>query len=147
MAAAEGLPFALPAEEPFLASRSAFAPKLMRRANGVVGMLEAGGLSSSKGLSSTDPEFALEMLSARGRVVANGMGWLFHMPFDNPTVFTERRRGPKLGGGAAGRPNMSTKEERRLPTPEGLWLELDDRRSSDMLDFGLDGEDIVVYDR
>jgi hypothetical protein len=66
----EGLPFAFPdAEGLFLTSRRAFAPKLMRRAKGDVGKLVPDVLleSSSNGLSSTEPELALEMLSPRER--------------------------------------------------------------------------------
>jgi hypothetical protein len=66
----EGLPFAFPdAEGPFLTSRRALAPKLMRRAKGDVGRLVAELLleSSSNGLSSTEPELALEMLAPRER--------------------------------------------------------------------------------
>jgi len=63
---------------PLRGSRRALAPKLIRRAKGVAGMLEdtlddmdAGALagSSSKGDSSTEPELALDTLSARARIV------------------------------------------------------------------------------
>ena len=68
----------LPLEFPMLpllclTSRRARAPKLNRRAKGVAGLLEAdGGGSSSKGLSSTEPELALDRLSVRGRALGNG---------------------------------------------------------------------------
>jgi len=66
---------------PLRGSRRALAPKLMRRAKGVAGMLddtledmEAGPPegSSSKGDSSTEPEFALDTLSARALIVVYG---------------------------------------------------------------------------
>lgn len=63
-------PFPLPL--PVLTSRRARAPKLKRRAKGVDGTLELSASPSSNGLSSTDPEFALERLSVRGRAGVNG---------------------------------------------------------------------------
>ena len=69
----EDLPLAFPMLLLFcLTSCRARAPKLNRRAKGVAGLLfgpdtaDDGG-SSSKGLSSTEPELALERLSVRGR--------------------------------------------------------------------------------
>jgi hypothetical protein len=77
-----------------LTSRSARAPKLRRRAKGVAGLLlllEAeGGGSSSKGLSSTEPELALERLSVRGRAVWKGEVWLGEA--ERPMVVSDRRR-------------------------------------------------------
>lgn len=68
----EGLPFGFPTFPLLcLTSRRARAPKLSRRAKGVAGLLlvldtgPAG--SSSKGLSSTEPELALDRLSVRCR--------------------------------------------------------------------------------
>lgn len=69
----EALPLELPMLPlPALTFCMARAPKLSRRPKGVVGLLEAEwAASSSKGLSSTEPEFALERLSVRGRAVGN----------------------------------------------------------------------------
>merc|ERR1712137_490387 len=67
-----GLPFGFPTPPLLcLTSRIARAPKLSRRAKGVAGLLllAEGPKSSSKGLSSTEPELALEMLSVRVRGV------------------------------------------------------------------------------
>jgi hypothetical protein len=65
---------ALPLAGPFpvldLISRIALAPKLIRRANGLVGTLWAS--PSSKGDSSTVPELELEMLSPRERTEPKG---------------------------------------------------------------------------
>jgi hypothetical protein len=108
----EGLPFAVPAgppdpfgEEPPLArgSRRALAPKLIRRAKGVAGMLDdmledieadGGGPagSSSKGDSSTEPELALETLSARARMLLYGDVWVPGM-VERPRVLMDRRLG------------------------------------------------------
>jgi hypothetical protein len=126
----EGLPFAFPAtgppvgeevEPPLRASRRALAPKLTRRAKGEVGRLgdleeeveAAPAGSSSKGDSSTDPEFALETLSARARILENGEGWVPGID-ERPRVVMDRR----LGGGcwtleAARGPKRSTKEDLR----------------------------------
>jgi hypothetical protein len=76
----EGLPFGLPTLPLLcLTSRSARAPKLNRRAKGVAGLLlvaDVGGAkSSSNGLSSTEPELALEMLSVRVRGFVKGDVW------------------------------------------------------------------------
>jgi hypothetical protein len=128
----EGLPlaFGLP-EPPALTSRKALAPKLMRRANGVVGTLAPEGVSSSKGLSSTEPELALDSLSRRARAVLKGLDWLPGRA-DRPSVVMESRRGwnddgfdgfevallplPPL---PAGRLNMSTNDDRLLPDDIG----------------------------
>lgn len=85
-----GLPFPFPLTLPVLTSRRARAPKLRRRPKGVVGTLELGASPSSKGLSSTEPEFALEVLSVRGRPGVKGEVW-FGEP-ERPTVVRERRR-------------------------------------------------------
>jgi hypothetical protein len=117
----EGLPFAFPfAVELFLTSRRAFAPKLIRLANGDVGTLEPEGAleSSSKGLSSTEPEFALDTLSPRFRgLTKDGVGAPGMV--ERPRVVMDRRRWvlgdePLVEPLARG-PNMSTKEDRRLP--------------------------------
>jgi len=88
----EGLPLGFPMFPLLvLTSRRARAPKLRRLANGVLGTLEADGAgSSSKGLSSTEPELALETLSARERTALKGDVW-FGEP-DRPMVVRERRR-------------------------------------------------------
>jgi len=91
----EGLPLGFPTLPLLcLTSRIARAPKLNRRAKGVAGLLfgldaEAGG-SSSKGLSSTEPEFALDRLSVRGRAVWKGEDWLGEA--ERPMVVRDRRR-------------------------------------------------------
>jgi len=88
-----GLPFPEPPPTlPVLTSRRARAPKLSRRPKGVGGTLELplGPSLSSNGLSSTEPEFALEMLSVRGRPGEKGELW-FGEP-DRPMVVRERRR-------------------------------------------------------
>ena len=87
----EGLPLEFPTLPLLcLTSRMARAPKLSRRAKGVAGLLLAAGVaSSSKGLSSTEPELTLERLSVRGR------GWkgeLWLGEPDRPSVVMERRR-------------------------------------------------------
>lgn len=93
----EGLPFAFPTLPLLcLTSRRARAPKLSRLANGVAGLLLAadveGAKSSSKGLSSTEPELALEMLSvlARGLVKVNGDVWPGEA--ESPIVVSDSRR-------------------------------------------------------
>lgn len=76
-----------------LTSLSARAPKLNRLPNGVVGLLPVeaeGGGSSSKGLSSTEPELTLEILSVRGRAALKGEVW-FGEP-ERPIVVSDRRR-------------------------------------------------------
>ena len=85
-----GLPLPVPLPLPVLTSRRARAPKLRRRAKGVAGTLELGASPSSNGLSSTEPEFALERLSVRGRAGVKGEFW-FGEP-ERPTVVSERRR-------------------------------------------------------
>ena len=88
-----GLPFGFPTPPlPCLTSRIARAPKLSRRANGVAGLLLAEGpKSSSKGLSSTEPELALEMLSVRVRGVwRKGEVWPGEAP--RPIVVSESLR-------------------------------------------------------
>jgi hypothetical protein len=90
----EGLPFGFPTFPLLcLTSRMARAPKLSRRAKGVAGLLlvlEAGPAgSSSKGLSSTDPELALDRLSVRCRGL-KAVGWLGEAP--SPTVVRDSRR-------------------------------------------------------
>lgn len=87
----EGLPLEFPTLPLLcLTSRMARAPKLRRRAKGVAGLLLAEGAgSSSKGLSSTEPEFALEMLSVRVRA---WKGELCPGEADRPMVVKERRR-------------------------------------------------------
>jgi hypothetical protein len=142
----EGLPFAFPFPLVAFMLRIARAPKLMRRAKGVVGTLEVGASPSSNGLSSTVPEFELEMLSPRER---KGEVW-FGEP-DRPTVVRDRRRcwacaaavvmgpgtlvGPLPPPLAERVPKRSTNcpamEERRLPVAlgEGRGGEL---RSEDM---------------
>lgn len=90
--AMEGLPLAFPTFPfpPARTSRRARAPKLKRRAKGVGGMLEAvPGASSSKGLSSTEPEVALEMLSPRERWL-KGEVWFGEA--ERPKVVRDRRR-------------------------------------------------------
>lgn len=91
----EGLPLGFPTLPLLcLTSRSARAPKLSRRAKGVAGLLlelEADGAgSSSKGLSSTEPELALDRLSVRGRALWKGDVWLGEP--DRPSVVRDRRR-------------------------------------------------------
>lgn len=91
----EGLPFGFPTLPLLcLTSRSARAPKLNRRAKGVAGLLLVadvdGAYSSSKGLSSTEPEFALEMLSVRVRWDWKGDVWAGEA--DRPTVVSDSRR-------------------------------------------------------
>ena len=86
-----GLPLPVPLPLPVLTSRSARAPKLRRRANGVAGTLELGASPSSNGLSSTEPEFALERLSVRGRAAGVKGEFWFGEP-ERPTVVRERRR-------------------------------------------------------
>jgi hypothetical protein len=108
--------------ELFLTSRRAFAPKLIRLANGEVGTLEPVGAleSSSKGLSSTEPEFALDRLSPRVRGLPKE-GFGAPDMVDRPSVVMERRRwgfvedGLLVAPPPARGPNKSTKEERRLP--------------------------------
>lgn len=87
----EGLPLEFPTLPLLcLTSRMARAPKLRRRAKGVAGLLcDEGAGSSSKGLSSTEPELALEMLSVRGRAW-KGELWLGEAA--RPIVVRERRR-------------------------------------------------------
>jgi len=93
-AGGRGLPFpeVAPAPLPVRTSRSARAPKLRRRPKGVGGTLELplGPSLSSNGLSSTEPEFALERLSVRGRAGEKGELW-FGEP-ESPIVVRERRR-------------------------------------------------------
>lgn len=91
----EGLPLVFPWFPLLcLTSRIARAPKLKRRAKGVAGMLlapaEGGELSSSKGLSSTEPELTLDRLSARGRGAVKGVDWF--VVGERPMVVSERRR-------------------------------------------------------
>jgi hypothetical protein len=107
----EGLPFAGPAAlpdppgepPPLRVSRKALAPKLMRRAKGVAGMLEdtlddmdadAGAPpgSSSNGDSSTEAEFALETLSARFLILLYGDVWV-PGSVERPKVVIDRRLG------------------------------------------------------
>lgn len=106
------------------------------RAKGVAGTLAEGllalgeALSSSNGDSSTEPEFADEMLSARLRILLNGEVWAPGRVV-KPRVVIERRRGawpceePEERG-----LNMSTKEERRREGADGesrglFWSEED----------------------
>jgi len=86
----EGLPFAFVFPVLDLISRMARAPKLRRRAKGEAGMLCVAS-PSSKGDSSTVPEFELEMLSVRGRPLGRNGDVALGEP-DNPTVVNERRR-------------------------------------------------------
>ena len=85
-----GLPFPFPLPLPVLTSRRARAPKLSRRAKGVAGTLELVASPSSNGFSSTEPEFALERLSVRGRAGEKGEDWLGEP--ERPMVVRERRR-------------------------------------------------------
>jgi hypothetical protein len=90
----EGLPFGFPTFPLLcLTSLRARAPKLRRRAKGVAGLLlvlDAGpAASSSKGLSSTEPELALERLSVRWRGW-KAPPWLGEP--ERPTVVSDRRR-------------------------------------------------------
>lgn len=117
------------------------APKLRRRAKGVAGLLLAEGPgSSSKGLSSTEPEFALEMLSVRGRA---WKGELWFGEPDRPMVVSDRRRrwaltaavvmGPGYGWawpGAEPWPKMSRK----------VWPVTEARRRSEAPGLGSGGE-------
>lgn len=113
------LPFA---PFPLRLSRSTLAaPKLSLRAKGDCGIKgleedvpDGGPASSSKGLSSTEFEFALEMLSARPLIVPNGEVWAPGR-VERPRVVMDRRRPPPLGcaGRAARLLNMSTNDERR----------------------------------
>lgn len=74
-----------------LTSRMARAPKLSRRAKGAAGLLDAEGAgSSSKGLSSTEPELALDRLSVRGRADWKGDVWLGEP--ERPMVVRDSRR-------------------------------------------------------
>lgn len=87
----EGLPLTPVFPAPVLTSRRARAPKLMRLAKGVVGWLgreEEGESVSSKGLSSTDAEVAVETLSDRLRLKADCCGG----EPDMPRVLSDRRR-------------------------------------------------------
>jgi hypothetical protein len=86
----EGLPLAFVLPVLDLISRMARAPKLSRRAKGEAGMLDVGASPSSKGDSSTVPEFELDMLSVRGRPGVKG-DVAFCEP-DKPTVVRDRRR-------------------------------------------------------
>ena len=91
----EGLPFGFPTLPLLcLTSRSARAPKLNRRAKGVAGLLLVADVerlySSSKGLSSTEPELTLEMLSVRVRGFWNGEVW--PGAAERPIVVSESRR-------------------------------------------------------
>jgi hypothetical protein len=72
-------------------SRMARAPKLSRRAKGDAGMLDVGASPSSKGDSSTVPEFELDRLSVRGRPVGMKGEVALGDP-DKPTVVRDRRR-------------------------------------------------------
>lgn len=77
-----------------LISRMARAPKLRRRPNVGVGLPAADGVgaSSSKGLSSTEPEVALLTLSRRPLLMLpKGEVWLGEVA-ERPTVVRERRR-------------------------------------------------------
>jgi len=91
----EGLPFGLPTFPLLcLTSRMARAPKLSRRAKGVAGLLlllDAGppAGSSSKGLSSTEPELALDRLSVRCRGL-KAVAWLGEP--ESPMVVRDSRR-------------------------------------------------------
>lgn len=114
------VPFALAPFCPFpLPRRARAAPKLILRANGVAGTLAEGllalgeVLSSSNGDSSTEPEFADEILSARLRMLLKGEVWAPGR-VERPRVVIERRRGgwPCEETEERGL-NMSTKEDRR----------------------------------
>lgn len=88
----------------------------------MAGTLE-GKKSSSKGLSSTVLELALEMLSPRGRW-KKGDVWLEAGP--RPTVVSERRRRWAAFAAAAA---MGLVEAAAEPVEAGiwrLWLELDE---------------------
>lgn len=85
----EPLAFVLPVLD--LISRMARAPKLRRRANGDAGTLEVGASPSSKGDSSTVPEFELDKLSVRGRPLGRNGDVALGDP-DRPTVVNDRRR-------------------------------------------------------
>ena len=87
----EGLPLAFALPVLALISRMAWAPKLIRRAKGEEGMLDVGASPSSKGDSSTVPEFELERLSVRGRL-ADMNGEVALGEADRPTVVRDRRR-------------------------------------------------------
>jgi hypothetical protein len=87
----EGLPLAFVLPVLDLMSRIARAPKLRRRANGDAGMLDVGASPSSKGDSSTVPEFELDMLSVRGRPAGRKGDVALGDP-DRPTVVNDRRR-------------------------------------------------------
>lgn len=87
----EDLPLTPVFPAPVLTSRRARAPKLMRLANGVEGWLgreEDGESVSSKGLSSTDAEVAVETLSDRLRLKADCCGG----EPDMPRVLSDSRR-------------------------------------------------------
>jgi hypothetical protein len=132
-----GLPFGFPTPPlPCLTSRIARAPKLSRRANGVAGLLllVGGPKSSSKGLSSTEPELALEMLSVRVRGVwRNGDVWPGEAP--RPIVVSESLRrwalaaavvmGPEGCCAPDGRPEMLFDRPNRSWK---VWLVIDARR-------------------
>ena len=86
----EDLPLRVPG--PPLTSRSAFAPKLIRRAKGVVGELLAGASPSSMALSSApgDAEAVLEQLSWRPRRLPKGEVWVGEP--ERPRVEMDMRR-------------------------------------------------------
>ena len=91
----EGLPLEFPWFPLLcLTSRNARAPKLSLRAKGVAGLLlvpgVTGTLSSSKGLSSTEPELALDKLSVRGRAFWKGGAWVDEA--ERPMVVSDKRR-------------------------------------------------------
>lgn len=87
----EGLPLAFVLPVLDLISRIARAPKLRRRANGDAGTLDVGASPSSKGDSSTVPEFELDRLSVRGRPLGRKGEVALGDP-DRPTVVNDRRR-------------------------------------------------------
>ena len=86
----EALPLRLPL--PALTSLRALAPKLIRRANGVAGVLAVLASPSSIALSSIpgEPELVLETLSWRPLKLPNGEVWVGEP--DKPNVEMDIRR-------------------------------------------------------
>lgn len=101
----------MPGLVPFgCARRIACAPKDMRRAKGVLGVLRAGPSSSSMALSSMESEPAVETLP-RLALKGNGEVWLLGEAPERPSVEMDMRRrwswAPvlmALGKGAVGAP-------------------------------------------